>query len=129
MLIVPLTVLAGGLLAALSEVNEPSGAGPCAGGFANRAKAFFAAHGFPGIVRIATDNGACYRAHDFARVLHDAGASGSPPARPATMARSPVARGAGTAGGFAAGSVLVLRSGANDHFGHGHGVSVTAGEF
>jgi hypothetical protein len=65
-------VLAGGLLAALSEVNEPSGAGPCAGGLANRAKAFFVAHGFTGIVRIATDNGAWYRAHDFARVLHDA---------------------------------------------------------
>jgi transposase InsO family protein len=34
-----------------------------------RAKAFFAAHGIAQIERIVTDNGACYRAHDFAHVL------------------------------------------------------------
>ncbi|MFI6448027.1 IS481 family transposase [Kitasatospora sp. NPDC050543] len=38
-------------------------------GFVNRAKAFFAAHGITRIERIVTDNGARYRAHDFARVL------------------------------------------------------------
>ncbi len=41
-------------------------------GFVNRAKAFFAAHGIARIERIVTDNGACYRAHDFAHVLQGA---------------------------------------------------------
>jgi transposase InsO family protein len=41
-------------------------------GFVNRAKAFFAAHGITRIERIVTDNGACYRAHDFAHVLQSA---------------------------------------------------------
>lgn len=41
-------------------------------GFVNRAKAFFAAHGITWIHRIVTDNGSCYRAHDFAHVLQGA---------------------------------------------------------
>ncbi|MFF0494757.1 IS481 family transposase, partial [Nocardia sp. NPDC004068] len=38
-------------------------------GFMFRARAFFAAHGITRIERIVTDNGACYRATDFAKVL------------------------------------------------------------
>ncbi|MFC4374082.1 integrase core domain-containing protein, partial [Nocardia halotolerans] len=41
-------------------------------GFVFRARAFSAAHGIAGIAgieRIVTDNGACYRARDFAKVL------------------------------------------------------------
>lgn len=38
-------------------------------GFVFRARAFFAAHGIDQIERIVTDNGSCYRAKDFAKVL------------------------------------------------------------
>lgn len=38
----------------------------------HRARAFFAAHGITHIQRIVTDNGACYRASDFATVLRGA---------------------------------------------------------
>jgi transposase InsO family protein len=38
-------------------------------GFMFRARAFFAAHGITRIERIVTDNGACYKAHDFGKVL------------------------------------------------------------
>ena len=38
-------------------------------GFVHRARAFFAAHGIDRIVRLVADNGACYRATDFAKVL------------------------------------------------------------
>ncbi|MGV9720447.1 IS481 family transposase [Nocardia beijingensis] len=38
-------------------------------GFVFRARAFFAAHGIIHIQRIVTDNGACYKATDFAKVL------------------------------------------------------------
>lgn len=38
-------------------------------GFVLRARAFFAAHGIDRIERIVTDNGSCYRAKDFAKVL------------------------------------------------------------
>jgi transposase InsO family protein len=41
-------------------------------GFMHRARVFFAAHGIVHIQRIVTDNGACYRAKDFAKVLHGA---------------------------------------------------------
>jgi transposase InsO family protein len=41
-------------------------------GFTHRARAFFAAHGITHIHRIVTDNGACYKAHDFATVLRGA---------------------------------------------------------
>lgn len=41
-------------------------------GFVTRAKAWFAAHGITWIHRIVTDNGSCYRAHDFAHVLQGA---------------------------------------------------------
>jgi transposase len=37
--------------------------------FTHRARAFFARHGIHHVYRIVTDNGACYRAHDFAAVL------------------------------------------------------------
>ncbi|GAB3002857.1 hypothetical protein GCM10027184_69610 [Saccharothrix stipae] len=40
--------------------------------FTHRARAFFAAHGITDIHRIVTDNGSCYRAHDFATVLRGA---------------------------------------------------------
>lgn len=38
-------------------------------GFVFRARAFFAAHGITRIERIVTDNGSCYKARDFAKVL------------------------------------------------------------
>ncbi len=38
----------------------------------HRARVWFAAHGITRIERIVTDNGACYRARDFAHVLHGA---------------------------------------------------------
>jgi transposase InsO family protein len=41
-------------------------------GFVHRARAFFAAHGITHIHRIVTDNGACYKARDFATVLRGA---------------------------------------------------------
>ncbi len=41
-------------------------------GFTHRARAFFAAHGITHIHRLVTDNGACYRAKDFATVLRGA---------------------------------------------------------
>jgi len=40
--------------------------------FMHRARAWFAAHGITHIQRIVTDNGSCYRAKDFAHVLHGA---------------------------------------------------------
>ena len=40
--------------------------------FMHRARAFFAAHGIAHIHRIVTDNGSCYRANDFVKVLHGA---------------------------------------------------------
>ncbi len=40
--------------------------------FLRRARGFFAAHGITHLERIVTDNGACYRAHDFATVLQGA---------------------------------------------------------
>lgn len=41
-------------------------------GFMHRARVWFAAHGIDRIERIVTDNGACYKARDFAHVLHGA---------------------------------------------------------
>lgn len=41
-------------------------------GFVHRARAFFARHGIAHIHRLVTDNGACYRAKDFAVVLRGA---------------------------------------------------------
>ena len=41
-------------------------------GFMHRARVWFAAHGIDHIQRIVTDNGSCYRAKDFAHVLHGA---------------------------------------------------------
>ena len=38
----------------------------------HRARVWFAAHGITHIQRIVTDNGSCYRAKDFAHVLHGA---------------------------------------------------------
>lgn len=40
--------------------------------FMHRARVWFAAHGINHIQRIVTDNGSCYRAKDFAHVLHGA---------------------------------------------------------
>lgn len=41
-------------------------------GFVHRARVWLAAHGINNIQRIVTDNGSCYRAKDFAHVLHGA---------------------------------------------------------
>lgn len=43
--------------------------GATAAAFLSRAKAWFAAHGIDHIHRIVTDNGACYRSNDFARIV------------------------------------------------------------
>jgi transposase InsO family protein len=37
--------------------------------FFKRARAFFAAHGISRIERVITDNGSCYRAHDYTKAL------------------------------------------------------------
>ena len=47
----------------------PDEKGKTAAGFLARAKIWFAAHGITHIHRIVTDNGACYRSADFARIL------------------------------------------------------------
>ncbi len=56
-------------------------------GFMFRARAFFAAHGIVRIERIVTDNGACYRAHDFAKVLLGARHQRITPYTPPTTAK------------------------------------------
>ena len=43
--------------------------GTTAAAFLARAKVWFAAHGITHIRRIVTDNGACYRSNDFARIV------------------------------------------------------------
>jgi transposase InsO family protein len=43
--------------------------GTTAAAFLTRAKVSFAAHGITHIHRIVTDNGACYRSNDFARIV------------------------------------------------------------
>jgi transposase InsO family protein len=43
--------------------------GATAAGFLARAKAWFAAHGITHVHRVVTDNGACYRSTDFARIV------------------------------------------------------------
>jgi transposase InsO family protein len=43
--------------------------GTTAAAFLARAKVWFAAHGITHIHRIVTDNGACYRSNDFARIV------------------------------------------------------------
>lgn len=43
--------------------------GATAAAFLARAKVFFAAHGITHIHRVITDNGACYRSGDFARIV------------------------------------------------------------
>ena len=43
--------------------------GATAAAFLARAKAWFAAHGITHIHRVVTDNGACYRSGDFARIV------------------------------------------------------------
>ncbi len=43
--------------------------GATAAAFLTRAKAWFAAHGITHIHRVVTDNGACYRSSDFARIV------------------------------------------------------------
>ena len=47
----------------------PDEKGATAAAFLARAKVWFAAHGITHIHRIVTDNGACYRAGDFARIV------------------------------------------------------------
>jgi hypothetical protein len=55
--------------------------GTTAAAFLARAKVWFAVHGITHIHRIVTDNGACYRSNDVARIVrpHSA-AGGQPPA-------------------------------------------------
>lgn len=43
--------------------------GATAAAFLARAKVWFAAHGITHIHRVVTDNGACYRSNDFARII------------------------------------------------------------
>jgi transposase InsO family protein len=43
--------------------------GATAAGFLARAKVWFAAHGITHVHRVVTDNGACYRSADFARIV------------------------------------------------------------
>ena len=43
--------------------------GETAAAFLSRAKVWFAAHGITHIHRVITDNGACYRSNDFARIV------------------------------------------------------------
>src|SRR5690606_21501750 len=43
--------------------------GKTAATFLARAKVWFAAHGITHIHRVITDNGSCYRSHDFARIV------------------------------------------------------------
>lgn len=50
----------------------PDEKAPTAISFTHRARAFFAGHGITHVHRIVTDNGACYRATDFATVLRGA---------------------------------------------------------
>lgn len=45
--------------------------GATAAAFLTRAKVWFAAHGITHIHRVVTDNGACYRSGDFARIVGD----------------------------------------------------------
>jgi transposase len=47
----------------------PDEKGATAAGFLARAKVWFAAHGITHLHRIVTDNGACYRSADFARII------------------------------------------------------------
>ncbi len=47
----------------------PDENGATAAGFLARSKVWFAAHGITHTHRIVTDNGACYRSNDFARIV------------------------------------------------------------
>lgn len=47
----------------------PDEKGATAAAFLARAKVWFAAHGIAHIHRVVTDNGACYRSGDFARIV------------------------------------------------------------
>lgn len=47
----------------------PDEKGATAAAFLARAKVWFAAHGITNIHRVVTDNGACYRSGDFARIV------------------------------------------------------------
>ncbi len=47
----------------------PTRKGATAAAFLARAKVWFAAHGITHLHRIITDNGACYRSNDFARIV------------------------------------------------------------
>ena len=47
----------------------PDEKGTTAAAFLARAKVWFAAHGITHIHRVVTDNGACYRSNDFARIV------------------------------------------------------------
>jgi hypothetical protein len=55
--------------------------------FTHRARAFFTRHGITPIHHITTDNGAYYRAHDFATVLHGAHHQRITRTHPATTAK------------------------------------------
>ena len=50
----------------------PDERGTTAAAFLARAKVWFAAHGITHIHRVVTDNGACYRSGDFARIVGNA---------------------------------------------------------
>ena len=67
---------------AYSEVLDDE-QGATAAAFWSRAAVFFADHGI-NVERVLTDNGACYRSHDFAAALSDVRHSRTRPYRPAT---------------------------------------------
>ena len=67
---------------AYSEVLDDE-QGATAAAFWSRAAVFFADHGI-NVERVLTDNGACYRSHDFAAALGDVRHSRTRPYRPAT---------------------------------------------
>jgi len=48
---------------------QPDEKGATAAAFLARAKVWFAVHGITHLHRIVTDNGACYRSNDFARIV------------------------------------------------------------
>ena len=67
---------------AFSEVHRDE-LGATAAGFWGRARAFFVAHGID-VERVLTDNGSCYRSHDFGVALGEVTHSFTRPYRPAT---------------------------------------------
>jgi hypothetical protein len=60
----------------------PDEKGTTAAAFLARAKVWFAAHGVTHINRVVTDNGACYRSRDSARIVGTTAATNEPSRSP-----------------------------------------------